>query len=372
LTQHDTENILQKYIPHIILVAILIVLFFKWDTALTYLGLKTETPSSATQDFQRSVVKVITQPVEIKENSRSFEAVGTGRAHMSVDIYPSVSEEVTEVLFSAGEDVKQGDILVQLDNRQEKLAMQLAEVQLKDAQRLLDRYELAVKEGAVPESEVDSARGDFEAAQVGLEQAKLALEDRQIKAPFNGIVGIPNIDVGDRVDTSTLITGIDARNVLYLDFEIPENLMEKLQSTQSDPQTIKATTPAYLSLEFTGHISALENRVDPQTRTIKARASIDNKDDFLRPGMSFRTRWEIPGERYATVPEISLQWERGGSYIWIIRDNKAQRVNGKVIARTAGMVLLDGDIKEGDAVVIEGLQRLREGQAVEILGSAAP
>lgn len=322
----------------------------------------TQTPSAA--------VKVITQPVEMTPNDRVFEAVGTGRARLSVQIYPAVSEEVTEVLFEAQQIVSKGDVLIQLDDREEKLAVRLAEVKLKDARRLLGRYEQALKEGGVPESEVDSARADFESAQVALDQAWLALEERQIKAPFDGVVGIPNIDPGDRVDLETLITGLDDRSILYVDFEVPEALAGALKNAQAEAQSITATTPAYTGRTFSGTISAQESRVNPQRRTLLARASLENEDDLLRPGMSFATRWEIPGQAYPTVPEISLQWGRQGSFVWIIRQQKAERVFARVIARKGGLVLLNGDIAEGENVVVEGLQRLRPGADVQILGTS--
>lgn len=325
---------------------------------------------AATQERRgNSAVKVITQPVEITANDTVFTAVGTGRARLSVAIYPTVAEEVMAVNFKAQDEVKKGDILVQLDDREERLAVRLAEVQIKDAKSLLGRYEQAVKEGAVPESEVDAARADFEAAKVALEQAKLALEERKIIAPFDGIVGIPNIDPGDRVTTDTMITGLDDRSILHIDFEIPEALAGALKSGQKNSQKITAITPAYPHKTFEGYISAQESRVDAQRRTLMARATIKNTDDLLRPGMSFETKWAIPGEKYATVPEIALQWGRDGSYIWVIRDGKAVKTPGRVIARKAGLVLLEGNINGGDAVVIEGVQRLRPDQSVEILGS---
>lgn len=316
-------------------------------------------------------VKVITQPVEMTNNDRVFAAVGTGRARLSVALYPAVSEEVKEVLFEAQQEVQSGDVLVQLDDREEQLALKLAEVRLKDAKSLLDRYEKAVKEGAVPESEVDSARADYEGAQVALDQAKLAIEDRQIIAPFDGVVGIPSVDPGDRVGPDTLITGLDDRAVLHIDFEVPEALAGDLKNAQLEKQKITATTPAYPDEVFEGYISAQESRIDPARRTLMARASILNEEDMLRPGMSFDTVWAIKGKPYATVPEIAVQWGREGSYIWLIRDGKAHEVAAKVIARKAGLVLMEGDIKADDVVVIEGLQRLRAGQDVEVLGEGA-
>lgn len=323
-----------------------------------------------TQDGNRSAaaVKVITQAVKLTNNDRIFKAVGTGRARLSAGIYPSVSDEVIEVKFDAQQRVKKGDVLVQLDDRQEKLAVKLAEVELRDAKSLLQRYEQAVKEGAVPESEVDNARANYEAAQLALERAKLDLEDRQVRAPFEGYVGISNIDPGDRVGPDTLITGLDNRDILHVDFEVPEALIGALQEAKDNNHAIIAKTPAYLSMSFLGKISALDNRVDPERRTLMVRASIDNKDDLLRPGMSFETDWKIPGEKFPTVPEIALQWARGGSFVWIIREGKAEKVEASVISRKAGLVLLDGDLSENDQVVVEGVQRLRPGEIVETLG----
>ncbi|PJB69814.1 MAG: efflux RND transporter periplasmic adaptor subunit [Alphaproteobacteria bacterium CG_4_9_14_3_um_filter_47_13] len=363
------ETALKKFLSFLIFAIIIGGAVWKQDALLSVIGIGGEERSAP--PARGSVpVKVITQPVEITSNNRTFRAVGTGRARLSVEIYPSVAEEVTDVFFKARQEVKKGDVLVQLDDREEVLTVRLAEVRLKDAQSLLNRYEQAVKEGGVPQSEVDAARASFEGAQVALEQAKLALEERRIKAPFDGIVGIPGVDPGDRVGTDTLITGLDARDILYVDFEVPEALAGALQNTETQSRKITATTPAYLSLNFSGHISAHESRFNPERRTLMARASIDNSDDFLRPGMSFEMRWDIPGKDYATVPEISVQWGRDGSYIWLIHDGVAEKTPAKVVSRKAGRVLLEGNIKDSDSVVIEGLQRLRPGQKVEVVGSA--
>lgn len=313
---------------------------------------------------------MLVQPVVYTSNDQVFEAVGTGRAKFSADIYPSVAEEVLEVNFEAQQKVSKGDVLVQLDDRNEKLAVQLAEVDLKDAKSLYDRYANAGKEGAVPQSEVDSAQATFEGAQVALEQAKLDLQERQIIAPFDGYVGIPNIDPGDRVDGATLITGLDARDILYVDFEVPEALAGALKTDEASHKLITAMTPSYPEKTFDGYISAQESRVNPQTRTLMARASIENAEDILRPGMSFTVRWAIAGQDYATVPEISLQWGRDGSFIWLVRDGKAEKVMARVVARRAGQVLLDGDVKKGEQVVVEGLQRLRPGSSVEIINAS--
>jgi RND family efflux transporter MFP subunit len=314
-------------------------------------------------------VKVLVQTVAFTPDDRVFEAVGTGRARLSADIHPAIAEEVVAVHFEAQQEVGKGDLLVQLDDRAERLAVRLAEVELADARALLRRYEAAEREGAVPASEVDSARADRDAAQVALEQARLALDERRITAPFAGVVGIPNVDPGDRVDPDTLITGLDARDRLYVDFEVPEALAGVLRRAQREGRTVTARTPAYPGRTFEAALRAQESRLDAARRTLRARAVIANEADLLRPGMSFTVRWKIPGETHPTVPEIAVQWGREGSFVWLVRQGRAERVMARVVARKAGRVLLDGPIQEGEAVVVEGLQRLRPGTGVDVIGT---
>ncbi|MFN3701685.1 MAG: efflux RND transporter periplasmic adaptor subunit [Alphaproteobacteria bacterium] len=311
-------------------------------------------------------IKIIARPAQIMNDGRVFEALGTGRALRSVQIFPAASDEVTEIFFRSGQFVERGEQLVQLDDREESLALQLAEVSLKDSQSLLERYENAVQKGAVPQSEVDSARAAFERAEVNLESAKLALERRKIIAPFDGYVGIPQIDVGDRVDTNMLITGLDNREKVLIDFEVPESLAGVLGGFSQNDIRLTATTPAYPNKVFEGGLREIESRIQPERRTINVRAEIDNAEDLLRPGMSFSIRLNIPGRDYPAIPEISLEWDQEGSYFWVVRENFSRRIPATVIARRSGFVIVEAEIEAGEPIVTEGIQRLREGQSVEM------
>ena len=108
------------------------------------------------------------------------------------------------------------------------LALRLAQVQLRNTKSLLDRYKQAVGKGAVPQTQVDSAQADYEAAQVAVDQARLAISNHQIRAPFAGVVGITDIDPGQRVGPGVLITGVDSREIIYIDFEVPEAIVGQL------------------------------------------------------------------------------------------------------------------------------------------------
>jgi RND family efflux transporter MFP subunit len=364
------EKVIHKFQPKtIILLAlgllVFVAIFWNRDKLLFWKDKEPILKQSAAAG--EPAITVLTEPLAITGNHRVFEAIGTGRARLSIQIYPAVSEAVEAVLFEAQGPVKKGEVLVRLDDRQERLTLRRAEIELDAAQRLLNRYEQASRQGGVPKSEVDQARADFEAKRVARDQARLDLELHSIVAPFDGIVGLPRVDPGDRVTPDTVITVLDAREIIYVDFEVPEALVSDL----TDARVVTATTPAWPGQTFEAQIEARESRIDPQRRTLMVRANIVNDKDLLRPGMSFATRWEIKGKDYPTVPEIALQWGREGAFVWVIRSGKAERVPVQVVARTAGKVLLEGELTQGDPIVVEGVQRLSPGSPVKMLGAGA-
>ncbi|MFT7223976.1 MAG: membrane fusion protein (multidrug efflux system) [Cellvibrionaceae bacterium] len=364
------ELVLKKSVLTIFVLAVIAVFF--WQYGLPTIQRDRSQPKAQPARAVSQGVKVITQAVEFTANDRTFETVGTSRAKFSADIYPAVAEQVMAVNFESQQKVNQGDILVQLDNREEIVALKLAKAELKNARSLLNRYEKAttIAQNTISERDLEAVRTDYEVAQAARDQAILALEDRKVLAPFTGVVGIPNINVGERIDTDTLITGLDARDIVYVDFEVPESLASALRTVQAKNHAITATTPSYPGKTFDAVITAQESRINPQRRTLQARVSIDNQQDLLRPGMSFAMRWKIPGQTYATIPEISLQWSGEGSFVWIIREGKADKVAARVISRKAGRVLVEAVIAEGEPVVVEGLQRLRPDVAVTLLNTA--
>lgn len=322
-----------------------------------------------TQTSQANTIKVLAQPPEIISDGQTYEAVGTGIAEQSINLYPVVEEKVTQIHFKAQQKVKRNALLVQLENREEILALELARTQMKNASSLLQRYLQAVEQGAVPQTQVDQAKADFEAAKVAVERAKLDLEDRQIRAPFSGIVGIPQINLGQRIKPDDLVTGLDNREIIYIDINLPEALLPKLSQSGNKPITMRATTPSLPEHQFVATVESLESRLNPNTRTLRLRTKVDNKKDLIKPGMSFTLVWDIEGTERPAVSEIALQWSREGSYVWIVREGKANRIPVQVVGRQHGKVLLKGNITPEDLIIIEGIQRVREGSPVELIST---
>lgn len=313
------------------------------------------------------------QPVTIAQatwahETVQVEAVGTARARHSIVLYPDAAGEVTTVAFAPGDKVEQGQVLLQLDAEDERLAVEMAAIELVDAERTLDRYRRSQEAGGVTPATLDSAKSAVERARIALAQAREALDDRKLLAPFSGHVGLSTIDPGARITESTAVATLDDRSVLLITFPLPEVLLGQL----TPGQTISLTPWSSHNEPVTGAITAVDSQVNPQTRTFLVRAEVANHADTLRPGMSFRIGLTLQGPRYPLVPEVSLQWGGDGAYVWAVEDGKARRVAATIVQRREGQILIDANLPEGTPVVAEGVQRIHAGQKVRDVSADSP
>ncbi|WOJ94652.1 efflux RND transporter periplasmic adaptor subunit [Congregibacter variabilis] len=321
------------------------------------------------QDRGRPAVPVVVEAVQLKARQTRVEAVGTARAHRSVSLFPEVAGEVVAVNFQPGDRVEKDAVLLALDSRDEELALELAELRLADAERMLARYTQANDsvQRTVPETTIDTARTTLDSARIERDRARIALQRRFITAPFDGFVGITDVDAGDRIDTATEITTIDDRSVLLVSFDVPEAFVGRL--TTGDPVRIEVWSAE--RTEARGTVVDLGSRVDPLSRAFIARAEVPNSDDKLRPGMSFRVELDLTGGVYPSVPEVALQWGAEGAYIWLVEDNKARRVAAELVQRQGRRVLVNADVPDGSLVVGEGVQSMRDGISVRTMDADA-
>ena len=305
-------------------------------------------------------VRVLAQRVAYEPDARVVEAVGTARARRAAVLRPQTGGEVEAVLFATGDRVEAGTPLVRLEDEEEALAVRLARVAVQEAEQLLARYRRIEGTGAVSGSAIDEARTALEAARIEQEQAELALARRTVRAPFAGTVGLTEVDPGARVTPETEITRLDDRRVLYVDFPVPEEVFGRLLVGDAvDAQPFSEGAPRR------AEVVGLDNQVDRTTRSFTARAEIDNADDRLRPGMSFRVGFAVQGRAYPSVPEAAIVWGGDGAYLWAVEDGAARRVPVAIVSRGEGRVLVDADLPEGGMIVAEGVQKVREGAPVE-------
>jgi RND family efflux transporter MFP subunit len=339
-------------------------------TALLVAGCSDSGNAPATSGVDvRPAVPVVVETVQMRKRRTRVEAVGTARARRSVSLFPEAAGEVVAVNFQPGDRVEQGAILVELDARDEKLALELAKLRLADAERTLGRYTKANSsvELTVPETTVDTARTALDSARIERDRAQIALQRRFVTAPFDGYVGITDVDAGDRIDTTTEITTIDDRSVLLVSFDVPEAFVGNLNTGD----LVRIEVWSAERTEANGRIVDLGSRVDPLSRAFTARAEVANSEDRLRPGMSFRVELDLVGAAYPAVPEVALQWGAEGAYIWIVEGDRVRRVAANLIQRQEGRVLVDADVPAESQVVGEGVQSMRDGIAVRTMDAEA-
>jgi membrane fusion protein (multidrug efflux system) len=338
--------------------------------ALAWLLWAQRAPPAAAQpraaDTRDTRVPVVVAPARAADDALTVDAVGSGRALRSATLRPAVAGEVASLHFRAGQRVRAGERLLQLVDRRERLAADLAAAEVDIARRLLARYAGTEGTGAVPGSVIDEARSVLRRAEIVLAQAEESLAERVLRAPFAGVVGLPQVHPGDRVTSDTVVATLDDRRRLELAFELPEPYLARV----GPGHPIQATTVAYAGKAFEGRVTQIDSRVAEDTRALQVRAELPNGDDLLRPGQSFRVRLALPGASHLQVPELALQWGRDGGHVWVLRDGKSAQVPVQLVRRLEGTVLVDGALQPGEPVVVEGVQRLRPGRAVAVVEAA--
>jgi len=331
--------------------------------------LRVNAPAPATTRAPAAATTItLTEAIADVERTR-IEAVGTAEARRSVTLFAPSAGEVVAVNFAAGDRVEAGQALVELDARDERLALELAEAELADAERTWSRYARAGERAAFTETQMDAARIALEQARIARDRARVALDDRTLEAPFAGVIGLTGIDPGDRITTTTPVATLDDRSALLVRFEMPEAFLG--QVAVGDEIRLAPWNGGMPGTTAT--IADIDSQVDPATRTFTARARIENSADRWRPGMGFRVLLELAGREYVRVPELALQWGGDGAYVWVIGETgTARRQPVSLVQREAGSVLLGGGLAAGDRVVLEGVQKMSEGRLVEVVDPDRP
>jgi RND family efflux transporter MFP subunit len=305
---------------------------------------------------------VVTAKVSTDDTGLDVTTIGTVAAAQEVTLYPEVTGFVTEVDFKAGDTVQKGQTLVKLDDKSQQVAVQIAQLALQSAQAAADRADQLAKTNNITSQALEDAHNALEKAQADLKSAQLDESQRVITAPFTGTIGLTDLSVGDLVTSSKAISTLDDMSTVTVTFSMPERASGMVKVGQK----ITGTADAFPGTSFLGTVSAVDTRVDPVARTLNVEATLPNNSDVLKPGMALDVAMTFAGQPRPAVPSLAVQWDRNGSYVWRIGDgDTAHRVAITIVSRISGTVIVAGDLKVGDEVVTDGLQRLREGTKVE-------
>ena len=305
---------------------------------------------------------VVAQPVVIGTVNDRLSAIGSGEAIQSVVVMPQAAGTIHDIMVVSGQRVAKGQVLARLDDDEQLIEREKAQVALTSAQEKSASYKNLQSFSRL---DVLNAQIAEQAAKLALSTAELNLKRRDIVAPIDGIAGIVAINMGDNVTTQTSIVTIDDRSAILVDFWAPERFAVAILPGQA----VEANSIARPGQVFSGKVEAIDNRIDPASRTMRIRAKVENPGDVLRAGMAFSVGMRFAGEKYPAVDPLAVQWDSEGSYVWQIKDNKSVKNRVRIIQRNPDAVLVDAKLNDGDKIVTEGLQRVREGAPVRVFGA---
>lgn len=295
----------------------------------------------------------------------TVEALGTTRANEAVEIRAQMSERVTAIRFEEGQHVEPGDVLVELDATRARAnvaaaraALVESEAQLQRAARLRDAQSLAHAEYETRLASRDSARAALEVAQT-------TLADAAVRAPFEGRVGLRRVSIGSLVTPETIITTLDDTDPIKLDFDVPE--VELSQLAPGYP--ITARSAAWPDREFSGEIASVDTRVDPVSRTVTTRGLLPNTEGLLRPGMFMTVMLRREDVQAIVVPEEAIVPDQSRQFVLVVDgDGLVSRREVRTGRRRPSLVEVLAGLEPGERVVVEGTQRARPGETVEVIG----
>jgi len=294
-------------------------------------------------------------------------AVGALRSNESVILRPEVAGRIAAIGFRDGQVVKKGQLLVGLDASLNQAEVDQARAELELARANLKRTEDLASKNFVSGSAQDQAASTVQVLDAKLKLSEARLAKMRIVAPFDGVVGIRNVSVGDYVKDGADLINVEDIRQLKVDFRLPERYFEQLKVGAP----VEVIADAVPGVRTRGSVDAINPRVEANGRSLEVRARLDNSDGRLRPGMFARVR-VILGTRSDAllVPEEAIVPLGDDFFVFTVANGTAKRVKVKLgVRREAQVELLEG-VKPGDVVVTAGIRVQRDGQPVRVVGSA--
>jgi len=313
-----------------------------------------------------SPVPVRAAPVKLEQISNPVEALGTARAWEFVSLRAGVTEHISRIAFDSGQRVKAGDVLVELSHGEELAELAGARATLQRNERDAKRLRGLVKKNLTTREQLEAAETQVAETRALIDGLQARIDDRIIRAPFAGQLGLRNISVGSLVTPTTEITTLQDISRLKLDFTVPERQLSAI----SGGMAIEAVSQAHPERVFKGEVMIVEARVDPQTRAFTVRARLDNPDGRLKPGMLLRVKVISQPREGLTIPEAALVPMAGDQSVFVAEKTEAghvvQRRQVQIGQRYEGKVEILSGLSQGDLVVTRGTLHIRDGQAVAI------
>ena len=307
----------------------------------------------------------------------TLSVIGTVAPVQGVNVSADLPGIVSKIAFEAGRSVNAGDLLVQLDTRQEEAQLAAIEAERDLARLNYDRLEGLVDEGAITRAEYDRAAAEQKQTAAKVGEIRATIDRKTIRAPFSGILGIRLVNLGQYLKGGDSVVALQSLDPIYVNFGVPQD--QAVQVRTGQPVRI---TLGQEGARFEGHINAIDSKVDETTRNIQVQATLANPNGVLRPGMFVQT--ELPvGARRAVValPASAISYAPYGDSVFIVTDLKDGKGNSyrgvrqqfvKVDGSRGDQVAVVSGVKTGDQVVTSGVFKLRNGAAVQVNNKVRP
>lgn len=299
--------------------------------------------------------------------SAGLETVGSLRADESVVVRPEVAGRISRIHFTEGGRVQAGQALFTLDGSLARASLNEAAANLQNSRRAAARSGQLVEENLIARADHDTARAALGVDEARVASARTVLSKMTLTAPFSGQIGLREVSVGDYVNAGQELVTLVRLDPIEVDFSLPESAMAQLRTGQN----VEVTVDAYPGETFSGEVVAIDPVVDPNSRSVRLRAQIPNRDSRLRPGQFANVEVDAGGgaANALLIPEQALMQDGDVRYVYTVVDGKANKAAIKTGTRVPGKVqVLDG-LKAGDIVITagQGKPMMREGTPVTVL-----
>lgn len=354
----------------IVTVALLLVLGGIFGFKIMQMGAMQEQLSQP-----RPPVPVDTVAVQESQWLPSVRAVGSTRAINGISVANEVAGVVASLNFESGQSVNEGDVLLRLDTDTDEAALQARQAEADLARLQFERFGNLVTEQAVSQSQYDEAKANFDAARARVIEAEALMNKKVIRAPFDGVVGLRQVDLGEFLAVGSPIVEINMLDPIYVDYTLPERELSRL----AVGDRVEAEVAAYPDQEFVGQVESINSSINPESRTLAVRARLVNTERQLRPGMFVRVRnLRRESRELLSLPRESISFNTYGDYVFLVEDVEendqltVRRQQVRTGAVQNGRVEIVEGLSAGDRVVAAGLMRLRDGQSVILTENARP
>jgi len=304
--------------------------------------------------------------------------IGTMEAVHGVMVSADLPGTVEKINFDSGKAVREGEVLVELDTRQERAQLASLEAQRDLAKVNYARMEQLVKDGVISRMEYDQATASQRQTEANVGEIKATIERKTIRAPFSGVLGIRKVNLGQYLSAGSAIVQLQALNPIYVNFGLPQQALGQVHVGRD----LRVTSEDIVGRAFTGRVTALDSVVDQATRNVQVQATLANPEGKLHPGM-FVQVVVVQGENrpVITLPASAISYAPYGDSVFVItdlKDQKGQTYRGvrqqfvKVDGSRGDQVAVVSGLNPGDEVVTSGVFKLRNGAAVQVNNKVQP